>query len=98
MGRTGAITPVALLKLVAVGGVTVSRATLHNMSEIQRMDIAPGDTCIVERAGDVVPRIAEGASPDLKGAYPSPCPIHVLPVAVRFSRLKAQPLPDVLPP
>ena len=80
VGRTGALTPVALLKPVAIGGVEVSRATLHNEDEIRRKDIRVGDKVIVTRAGDVIPevvRVMDAGRPDRGVPFqmPGKCPV-----------------------
>ncbi|BDC49957.1 DNA ligase [Bryobacterales bacterium F-183] len=78
VGRTGALTPVAFLKPVLVGGVTVSRATLHNEDEIARLGLQIGDTVLIERSGDVIPKVvrvvAEGAE-RRPFQMPAECPV-----------------------
>jgi len=79
VGRTGALTPVAHLMPVKVGGVTVSRATLHNQDEVKRKDIRVGDTVLVQRAGDVIPEVVKVIASRRQGGerefvMPSNCP------------------------
>jgi DNA ligase (NAD+) len=70
VGRTGALNPWAQLAPVAVGGVTVSQATLHNEEDLNRKDIREGDTVIVQRAGDVIPQVVGPVLPHAKGSKP----------------------------
>lgn len=83
VGRTGALTPVAALRPVKVGGVTVSRATLHNEDEIARLQLKAGDTVRVERSGDVIPKIVAVTQSSPEGAafvMPKDCPVCGSPV------------------
>ena len=78
VGRTGKLTPVAALKPVAIGGTTVSRATLHNMDEIERLGVRIGDWVVVERGGDVIPKVVKVIESKPRGTrefhMPNRCP------------------------
>jgi DNA ligase (NAD+) len=80
VGRTGALTPTAILDPVEIAGATISRATLHNADEVERLDVREGDTVVLERAGDVIPHILE-VLPDKRPArasrfaFPRQCPV-----------------------
>jgi DNA ligase (NAD+) len=80
VGRTGALTPLAMLEPVHIGGVIVSRATLHNEDEIRRKDIRIGDTVVVQRAGDVIPQVVQVITERRDGSerefvMPARCPV-----------------------
>lgn len=79
VGRTGVVTPVAELEPVQVGGVQVSRATLHNMAEVERKDVRVGDVVMVQRAGDVIPEVLGPVLDKRKGDLPRPVAPEVCP-------------------
>jgi DNA ligase (NAD+) len=96
VGRTGVLTPVAVLEPVEVGGVTVSRSTLHNMDEIERLGLRVGDTIVIERAGEVIPHVVQ-VTRHGRGKKPEPpkhCPecgrpIHKSPDEVAYRCVNA---------
>ncbi|MDW7644532.1 MAG: NAD-dependent DNA ligase LigA [Desulfuromonadales bacterium] len=94
VGRTGAITPVALLQPVEVSGVTVSRASLHNWDEIDRLDVRIGDQVVVERAGDVIPDVVRVLTEKRRGNETRvPMPTHCPACGSPVERLEGEVVP-----
>jgi len=94
VGRTGQLTPVALLEPVQIGGVEVSRVSLHNLSEIERKDIRVGDIVLVERAGDVIPQVVKPMTDKRDGSeqrfhMPDECPVCGVEVVLSEDRKQA---------
>ena len=89
VGRTGTLTPVARLKSVSIGGVTVSNSTLHNFDEIERLDPRVGDDVLIKRAGDVIPKVVKvfpAKSRQNKITPPETCPCKLeMPIQQSFS-------------
>jgi DNA ligase (NAD+) len=88
VGRTGVLTPVAIFDPTLVAGSTVARATLHNMDQIERLDLRIGDTVVIQKAGDVIPEVVEvlprlRSGREKKFVMPKHCPICDAPVATR---------------
>ncbi|MEJ0001978.1 MAG: hypothetical protein WDN09_02250 [bacterium] len=80
VGRTGVLTPLAMLEPVLVAGSTVSKATLHNSDQIERLDLRIGDTVVIEKAGDVIPKVLEvlpklRTGKEKKFKMPAKCPV-----------------------
>ena len=84
VGRTGVVTPVAELEPVELSGSTVARATLHNAEEVERKDIRPGDRVLIEKGGDVIPKVVESDKHVSHRQSPWVCPKYVRRVAHRL--------------